>query len=32
MRRIGPDTYVCTICNTTIAVSGKERPVDVPSS
>jgi hypothetical protein len=29
MPRIGPDTYVCTLCNTTIAVSGEERPVDM---
>jgi hypothetical protein len=29
MRRIGPDTYVCTLCNTPVAVSGEARPVDV---
>jgi len=27
MRQLGPDTYVCTLCNATIAVSGEERPV-----
>jgi hypothetical protein len=27
MRRVGPDTYVCTLCNTTVALSGEERPV-----
>jgi hypothetical protein len=27
MRQLGPDTYLCTLCNSTIAVSGKERPV-----
>jgi hypothetical protein len=29
MKRIGPDTYVCTLCNTTVEVSGEERPVVV---
>ena len=27
MRQVGPDTYVCTLCDTRVAVSGLERPV-----
>lgn len=27
MRQLGPDTYVCTLCSTTIKLSGEERPV-----
>jgi hypothetical protein len=27
MKRIGPDTYICTLCETTVPVSGEERPV-----
>ena len=29
MRPVSPDTYVCTLCNTTVVVSGEERPVVV---
>jgi hypothetical protein len=29
MRQIGPDTYVCTLCNATVFVSGLEPPVAV---
>jgi hypothetical protein len=29
MKKVGPDTYVCTLCNTTVAVSGEARPVVV---
>ena len=29
MKRVGPDTYVCTLCSTTVEVSGEERPVVV---
>ena len=29
MRQVSPDSYVCTLCNTTVVVSGEERPVVV---
>ena len=27
MRKTSQDTYVCTLCNATVVVSGEERPV-----
>jgi hypothetical protein len=29
MKRINPDTFVCTLCNTTVAVNGEDQPVIV---